>query len=76
MDAVPVVWSRRAESRARSAGLINDLHVYDSVNIRWTELTDAVFGTLPDPRDGHGFTTAGGKLYVHGGYGVTGARPG
>jgi hypothetical protein len=34
----------------------------------WTDLSAAASGTqAPSARWGHGFTSAGGKLYVHGG---------
>jgi hypothetical protein len=36
----------------------------------WTCLSkSAVGGSPPTPRKSHGFTSAGGKLYVHGGAG-------
>ncbi len=57
------------------AGLLNDFHVYDPANIRWTDLSAAASGSPPSPRDGHGFALLGGKLYVHGGYGTSCARP-
>ena len=34
----------------------------------WTDLSAAASGTPPPPRTGHGFTAAGGRLYVHGGW--------
>jgi hypothetical protein len=46
----------------------NDLHVYDPAAGAWTDLSAALSGTPPSPREGHGFTSAGGKLYVHGGF--------
>ena len=51
------------------AGLsrLQDLHVYDPATMAWTNLSAAASGTPPSGRDGHGFTSAGGKLYVHGG---------
>ena len=48
-------------------GMLGDLHVYDPVAMAWTDLSAAASGTLPSPRAGHGFTAAGGKLYLHGG---------
>ena len=35
--------------------------------MNWTDLSAAASGTPPSARYGHGFTSAGGKLYVHGG---------
>ncbi len=49
-------------------GLLNDLHSLDPANMTWTKLS-AARGSPPAARAGHGFTSAGGKLYVHGGYG-------
>ena len=54
-------------------GLLNDLHMYDPHNISWSDLTVTLTDPWPSPRDGHGFTSTGGKLYVHGGYGTDGA---
>ncbi len=45
--------------------LFDDLHAFDLVNMTWTNLS--VAGTQPSARYSHGFTSAGGKLYVHGG---------
>jgi hypothetical protein len=47
---------------------LNDLHVYDPAAGAWTDLSAALGGTLPSPRGGHGFTSAGGKPYVLGGF--------
>ena len=53
----------------RSAGtLLQDLHVYDPAAMAWTDLSATASGTPPSARMYHGFTSAGGKLYVHGGY--------
>ena len=56
---------------------LGDLHSFDPVAVAWTDLSDAVQGTPPVARWGHGFTClilqgALGRLYVHGGYGNTG----
>jgi hypothetical protein len=55
--------------RARSCAgnYFNDLHVYDPVAGAWTDLSAAISGSPPSTRWGHGFTSAGGKLYVFGG---------
>jgi hypothetical protein len=47
-----------------SAGELNDLHSFDPATMTWT-LLSSVNG--PPPRAWHGFTSAGGKLYVYGG---------
>ncbi len=54
----PPVWAGRS---------LNDLHAYDPAAGGWTDLSTALSGTPPSPRDGHGLASAGGKLYVHGG---------
>jgi hypothetical protein len=48
--------------------LKNDLHVFDPVSLTWFNLSIHPLGTPPAARSGHGFTSAGGKLYLHGGY--------
>ena len=53
---------------------LNDLHVYDPAEMAWTDLSFPVSGTPPSPRQAHGFTSASGKLYVHGGLGTSGER--
>ena len=50
---------------------LGDLHAFDPVAVAWTDLSDAALGTLPTARYSHGFTSARGKLYVHGGFGLT-----
>ena len=51
---------------------LGDLHVYDPVAMNWTDLSSPASGNPPSPRDNHGFTSTGGKLYVHGGWNGTG----
>jgi hypothetical protein len=46
----------------------NDLHSFDPANMTWSLLSAAAGSSGPAARWGHGFTSAGGKLYVHGGY--------
>ncbi len=55
-----------------SAGLLGDLHVFDPATMTWTRLSAADDAGRPSPRDYHGFTSAGGLLYVHGGWGING----
>jgi hypothetical protein len=38
----------------------------------WTDLTKAAVGVRPSARVRHGFTAAGGRLYLFGGLGPTG----
>jgi hypothetical protein len=56
------------------AGNLNDLHVYDPATEAWTNLSAALSGTPPSFRYHHGFTSAGDKLYVHGGSGGSGGE--
>jgi hypothetical protein len=57
------------------AEALNDLYVYDPVEGAWTNLTEAASGTQPSKRTDPGFTSVGGRLYLHGGYeGVEGSN--
>jgi hypothetical protein len=58
---------RNLISSHRSAGPVNDLFVFDPAAAAWTDLTDAVQGPLPSPRQYFGFTAAFGKLFSFGG---------
>ncbi len=49
------------------AAFLDDLHEYNIDAKVWTELSSPTHGTQPTARDGHGFASAGDKLYVHGG---------
>ncbi len=55
-------------------GYVGDLHSFDPANMTWSLLSTAPGGSLSPPpaRGYHGFTSAGGMLYVHGGYGDNG----
>ncbi len=55
-----------------TGGSLQDLHVYDPATMAWTDLSAIASGTRPPARWGHGFTSAGGKLYVHRGMSVAG----
>jgi hypothetical protein len=50
-----------------SAGLLDDLHSFDPATMKWTLLSVADGAGRPSKRSGHGFTSAGGLLYLHGG---------
>ncbi len=50
-----------------SAGLLDDLLSFDPANMTWTLLSAADHAIPPSARYWHGFTSAGGRLYVHGG---------
>jgi hypothetical protein len=52
-----------------SAGYLADLHSFDPSTMMWTLLSGAADSGRPAARIFHGFTSAGGKLYVHGGSG-------
>jgi hypothetical protein len=51
---------------------LNDLYAYDLTSYKWTDLSYISKGVIPSPRWGHGFVTAGGRLYLQGGYGSNG----
>ena len=55
-----------------SAGLLNDMHRFNPIEMGWTNLSTPSAGQTPPPRFGHGFSYAGGRLYVHAGAGATG----
>ena len=60
--------------RARKPGeRLNDLFAFDLDNLAWIDLSIPIAGTPPQSRSEPGFAEAGGKLYVHGGQGETGA---
>ncbi len=61
---------------SESAVYLDDLHVFDPATMTWTLLSAADDAGRPSARAGHGFTSAGGLLYVHGGWGITGAGDG
>ncbi len=54
------------------AGHLDDLHSFDLVNMVWTVLSAKGSAHRPSARYGHGFASAGDKLYVHGGVGPSG----
>ena len=59
-------------TRRHRAGLLNDLHAYDPAALAWTDLSFGFTGSLPTATFGHGFASAGGRLYVFGGRGSAG----
>ena len=54
--------------------MLNDLHVYDTANFSWKDLSKSVTGNAPSARSGHGFTSALGQLYVQGGWNKIGEQ--
>ena len=53
----------------RTGSILGDLHAYDPLQRSWADFS-AVVGVVPAPRYCHGFASAAGKLYVHGGFGI------
>ena len=49
----------------------NDLVQFDPATMAWKDITSSIQGTLPGPRDSHGFTSLSGKVYIFGGKGST-----
>jgi hypothetical protein len=47
-----------------------DLFVFDPTTLTWTELTGSIKGEPPSARMNHAFASAGGRLYIHGGYNI------
>ncbi len=62
-----------ASSHLSPADLLDDLYSFDPATMAWTLLSAAPNDGRPAARHGHGFTSAGGKLYLHGGKGKGGA---
>ena len=55
-----------------AAGLLGDLHVYDSVQMSWTDISVPAYGVPPAPRGSHGLAVVNGLLYVFGGFAAQG----
>ena len=53
------------------AGPRDDLYSFDPATMAWTLVLAAADSDRPSARDDHGFASAEGKLYVHGGYDKT-----
>ncbi len=49
-------------------GFFNDLYYFDCDTLLWTDLSIVSLGTLPTPRTGFAFTSAGEQLYLHAGF--------
>ena len=54
------------------AGSFDDLHSFDPATKTWTLLSAADDAGRPSARYSHGFTSAKGRLYVHGGNSFSG----
>jgi hypothetical protein len=59
---------------AKTAGTLKDFLMLDLANMTWTDLSTSVLGNSPSSRYGHGFTSAGGKIYVQGGSSISGTQ--
>jgi hypothetical protein len=55
-----------------SAGPLSDLHSFDPATMTWTLLSTVGDAGRPSALYSHGFTSAGGLLYVHGGVSLCG----
>ena len=56
---------------------MNDLYQFDPHSLTWTNLSNCAGGSQPPmPRDAHGITGIGDKLYIHGGLGIPGQERG
>jgi hypothetical protein len=58
-------YARHLTPFAAYAADLNDLHVLDPETLAWS--TPEVSGVAPSPRDGLGFASTSGRLYVFGG---------
>ena len=54
--------------RSSVTGDSSDLFVLDLATLAWNEMTFAIDGTPPYPRQHHGFSSALGNLYIFGGW--------
>jgi hypothetical protein len=52
-----------------STGYLDDMYSFDPATVTWTLLSTVDDAYRPSARDGHGLTSAGGRLYLHGGSG-------
>ena len=59
---------RRAPILTSRPGYLADLLVYDPARKSWTDLSVPAAGVAPPGRAWHGFTAAGGRLYVYAGW--------
>ncbi len=56
-----------------NAGYVNDLLSFDPATWTWTDVSSSAVGISPTGRLGAGFLSAGGFLYVFGGYALGGS---
>jgi hypothetical protein len=69
-------WALAAWDLVSLADSLDDLHAFDPATMTWTLLSAANDAPRPSARHSHGFTSAGGRLYVHGGQDSLGGRGG
>jgi hypothetical protein len=50
-----------------AGNFLNDFFVFDPSAMAWNDLSPSTNGAGPSARRSHGFTAAGGKLFVHAG---------
>ena len=75
-------WSSRQRNKSTSLSLLplfsdylDDLHCFDPATNLWTLNLATGDSARPSARLGHGFSSVGDKLYVHGGLGYDGLSP-
>jgi hypothetical protein len=54
------------------SGYFNDLYSFSSIHLLWSDLSSVLLGARPTPRSSFGFTSAGEKLYLYGGFSFSG----
>ena len=52
----------------RCTGVLNDVYMFDSSLVVWTELSDKAKGRLPVPRAGAGLVSNNKRLFLFGGW--------
>ena len=66
----------QADTSMSFPGIFNDLIVWDSIDMTWTNLSTAISGITPKPRQDLGMVSHQGYLYIFGGWAVpSGVQP-
>ncbi len=71
----PLRVARHCSPLPSAGNLDDDMHSFDPATMTWTLLSAANDTRRPSARCGHGFTSAGDLLYVHGGTSEGAADP-
>jgi hypothetical protein len=52
---------------AFASGVLSDFYSFNPITMTWKNLAGLVYGASPSPREGHGFASALGRIFVFGG---------